>query len=137
MTSWSGSLHLALLALACAAVLFPVRSVDGFAAWLAEGAHCYTDLMPGEVIMNAAVIPYSESTHPNIALQVYSAEGGRIMEPTRRIHNDGHYYYEQVGPQAEYIVKLHIPESGSSSVGDLQYVVDVSESSPAAFSGGL
>jgi len=135
MTSWSGSLHLALLALACAAVLFPVRSVDGFAAWLAEGAHCYTDLMPGEVIMNAAVIPYSESTHPNIALHVYSAEGGRIMEPTRRIQNDV-YYYEQEGPRAEYIVKLHIPESDSSSVGDLQYVVDVSESSPSTFFGG-
>ena len=139
MTSWSGRLHLALLACAAVLLLLPVRSVDGFAAWLAEGAHCYTDLMPGEVIMNAAVIPYSESTHKGIALQVHSAtEGGRIMEPTRRIHSDGDYsYYEQEGPRAEYMVKLHIPESDSSSLGgDLQYVVDVSGSSPATFWGG-
>ena len=132
------SLH---LVLACAAVLlFPMRSfVDGFAAWLAEGAKCYTDLLPGEVIMNAAVVPYSESTHPDIALHVYSAteEGGMIMEPTRQIHNNVyHYVYEQEGPRADYVLKLHIPESDSSSLGDLQYVVDVSESSPAKFSGG-
>ena len=133
------SLH---LVLACAAVLFPMRSfVDGFAAWLAEGAKCYTDLLPGEVIMNAAVVPHSESTHPDIALHVYSAteEGGMIMEPTRRrIHNDVyHYVYEQEGPRADYVLKLHIPPSAASSLGgDLQYVVDVSESSPATFFGG-
>ena len=125
-------LSCSLLLLACLA-LFPTQPVDGFAAWLAEGAHCYTDLQPPEIIMNAAVVPHGQSTHKGVQLEVYSAEG-KIMEPTR-INNE--MYYEQEGPRTEYVLKLYIPPKDlkSGALGDLQYVVDVSPSSPATFRG--
>ena len=124
-----------LLAFVCAAVLLP-QSVDGFAAWLTEGAHCYTDLEPPEIIMNAAVVPYEKSSHKGIKLQVYSVGGdgkeGMLMVPTKMSNE---MFYELEGPQAEYVLKLHIPPEDLSALGDLQYVVDVSPSSPATFRG--
>lgn len=87
--------------------------------------------------MNSNVVPYEQSSFPNIALHVYSATDSTTMiEPTRI--NDGRVVYIQDGPRDEYIVKLHIPPEDlkSGALADIQYVMDVSLSSPATFSGG-
>ena len=123
---------------ACASL---IRPAHGFAAWLAEGAKCWTDLDPSEVIMNNAVVPYSESSYQNIAIHVYAADdASRMVEPTKITSGDGNQQimYVQDGPQAEYILKLHIPPDDlkGGALGDLQYVMDLSLSSPATFSGG-
>eukprot|EP00563_Minutocellus_polymorphus_P004230 CAMPEP_0181034792 /NCGR_PEP_ID=MMETSP1070-20121207/7992_1 /TAXON_ID=265543 /ORGANISM="Minutocellus polymorphus, Strain NH13" /LENGTH=410 /DNA_ID=CAMNT_0023112335 /DNA_START=91 /DNA_END=1323 /DNA_ORIENTATION=- len=140
MTSASSSTTLPLVCVLIIICSILTQPAHGFAAWLAEGAKCWTDLDPSEVIMNANVVPYEKSSYPNIALHVYSAnDASTMIEPIRRIDDDQMIIYEQDGPRAEYILKLHIPPDDlqkSGALGDLQYVMDVSLSSPATFAGG-
>ena len=99
--------------------------------------------------MNNAVVPYSDSSYKNIAIHVYDAKDStKMIQPSRITSSDGdgaqeqkqqqRMIYVQDGPQAEYILKLHIPPDDlkGGALGDLQYVMDVSVSSPAEFSGG-
>ena len=91
--------------------------------------------------MNNAVVPYSESSYKNIAIHVYDADdSSQMVEPTKITTAEGaqQLVYVQDGPQAEYTLKLHIPPDDlkGGALGDLQYVMDVSLSSPAEFSSG-
>ena len=91
--------------------------------------------------MNNAVVPYSDSSYKNIAIHVYAAdEPTRMVEPTKITTAEGaqQLIYVQDGPRAEYTLKLHIPPDDlkGGALGDLQYVMDVSLSSPSEFSGG-
>ena len=110
------------------AISVHIQPAEAFAAWLAEGAKCYTDLIPPEIIMNSPIKPYSESSYPDIVIEVYSKEsdelvGGKGGEIVQR------------GPRGDYTLKLSIPPSDLSQLGDLQYVIDLSLSSPATLVG--
>mmetsp|Transcript_24912 Transcript_24912/g.51008 ORF Transcript_24912/g.51008 Transcript_24912/m.51008 type:complete len:494 (+) Transcript_24912:62-1543(+) len=104
-----------------------IQPAEAFAAWLAEGAKCYTDLNPPEIIMNAPVKPYSDSSYPDIVVEVHAKDSGEVVGKGGEI--------VQHGPRGEYTLKLSIPPSDLSQLGDLQYVIDLTLSSPATLVG--
>ena len=103
------------------------RPADGFAAWLVEGVKCWTDLLEGEVIMNAPVIPSADSPRPGVRLAAVPREPGGGEGDGTVVLMDG--------PTAEFDLRLIVPPEDSADLADLQYVADLSPGSPARFVG--
>ena len=95
---------------------------DGFAAWFVDRrVSCFTPLAADEIIMNAAVLPHSQSREPNIRIEVSPLDSSK--EDTAQ-------------PDSEYMVKfiLQKDESGNLAyhLSDVQYVFELVGENPVA-----
>ncbi|KAL9190380.1 hypothetical protein ACHAXT_007591 [Thalassiosira profunda] len=100
----------ALAAVVVAACLL-LPTADAFAAWFVDRkVSCFTDLAPGEIVMNNGVLSHSESREPGIRIDVAAVK-----------EDNG-------APGTEYTVQFVVPEVEKSRVPDAQYVVELSSS---------
>eukprot|EP00557_Chaetoceros_sp_GSL56_P003816 CAMPEP_0176498516 /NCGR_PEP_ID=MMETSP0200_2-20121128/12367_1 /TAXON_ID=947934 /ORGANISM="Chaetoceros sp., Strain GSL56" /LENGTH=332 /DNA_ID=CAMNT_0017896737 /DNA_START=96 /DNA_END=1094 /DNA_ORIENTATION=- len=116
-----------------------------FASWFVDRqSSCWIDIRdPSEVVMNQYIVPFAQSSHPNVLLQVYKFNDNDVdakqnkednysfhvesshstsSEP-QTVYMDQHYNGEISNSIImEYLVKLKVDDE---ELKDLQYVMDV------------
>ena len=82
-----------------------------------------TPLAADEIIMNAAVLPHSQSREPNIRIEVSPLESSKVGGDTAQ-------------PDSEYVVKFVLPKDESGNLAyhlsDVQYVFEIVGDNPVA-----
>ena len=123
LPSSSSSLQLLLLFIVISSICNNIPTTNGFAAWFVDRkVSCYTtNLAANEIIMNNAVIPYSDSLEPNIYLNVSPINNENEIDAT----NANNANKKNAGPNSEYVVKFVVPEKNDKSLADLQYVLEL------------
>ena len=97
----------------------------GFAAWFVDRrVSCFTPLAADEIIMNAGVLPHSQSREPNIRIEVSPLDNGSKSGDASAL------------PDSEYVVKFIVPrdENGNLAyhLSDIQYVFEIIGENPVA-----
>lgn len=116
-----------LLTTACRLLFLFPDGAHGFAAWFVDRRiSCMSDLGPGEIIMNNAVLPHASSREPTVRVEVSPLLGS----------GGG----EDAGPGSEHVAKFVIPTDARSRIPDAQFVMEMrgatggaSSSVPAKF----
>ncbi|KAL7551523.1 hypothetical protein ACHAWF_014709 [Thalassiosira exigua] len=106
---------LAVAAMATLTCLLPLPGTDAFAAWFVDRrASCFTEFVPGEVVMNAKIVGPSPSSSERAGLprlDVVSLDGED----------------DEAAPGSEYAVRFAIPDEAKAKLADVQYALELSD----------
>ncbi len=112
-----------------------LQPVNGYASWFVErSSSCWVALRdPSEVIMNNKIVPYEQSSTPNVKVELYEKDSGTLMD-LQNVDGKNTIYIDDFTKQSDfgqdekwsqtYIVKLNY-DAHREELHDLQYVMDI------------
>lgn len=100
-------------------LLLQIRRSIQFASWFVErSSSCYIDVRDTtEVVMNSFIVPYEQSSHPEVFIEIYDSAMNQIDVQVI----DGKRVVYQNSLSETYTLKL----ATASNLPDLQYIMDV------------